>query len=100
MLKTAARRLALSVALLPAFAALFLTACGGSSTTVFIVLNPSTNQSVDVGQSITFTAFVPNDTTNAGVTWTLTGQHCNGRNCGTFSSSTPSSAVYQAPPSS
>lgn len=100
MLKTAARRLAHAGILLPFFAALFLSACGGGSTSLFIVLNPSTNQSVDVGQSVTFTAFVPNDTTNAGVTWSVSGQHCNGPNCGTFSSSTPSSAIYQAPKSS
>lgn len=98
MLKTA-RPLALTGILLPVFAALFLSACGGSSTNLFVVLNPSTNQSVDVNQSITFTAFVPNDSTNAGVTWAVTGAHCKGANCGTFSNPTPSSATYVAPKS-
>ena len=98
MLKTAVRRLALTGCLLPFFAALFLSGCGGSSTNLFIILNPSTNQSVDVNQSVTFTAFVPNDTTNAGVTWTVTGQHCKGPNCGTLTS-TPTSTTYQAPKS-
>lgn len=98
MLKTARPR-ALTGILLPVFAALFLSACGGSSTNLFVVLNPSTNQSVDVNQSITFTAFVPNDSTNAGVTWAVTGAHCKGANCGTFSNPTPSSATYVAPKS-
>lgn len=97
MLRAAARRLALTGTLLPLFATLFLSACGGS-TSLFIVLNPSTNQSVDVGQSVTFTAFVPNDTKNAGVTWTVTGQHCKGPNCGTLTSTT-SSTTYLAPKS-
>lgn len=98
MLRAAARRLALTGTLLPLFATLFLSACGGGSTSLFIVLNPSTNQSVDVGQSVTFTAFVPNDTKNAGVTWTVTGQHCKGPNCGTLTSTT-SSTTYLAPKS-
>ena len=93
------RRL-LCVGVFPAiFAAVLLGGCGGGSTSLFVVLNPSTNQSVDVGQSVTFTAFVPNDTKNAGVTWTVTGQHCKGQNCGVLSSSTTSSVTYQAPPS-
>ena len=98
MLKTV-RPLALTGILLPVFAVLFLGACGGSSTNLFVILNPSTNQSVDVNQSITFTAFVPNDSTNAGVTWAVTGAHCKGANCGTFSNPTPSSATYVAPKS-
>ena len=97
MLKPA-RPLALSGILLPVFAALFLNACGGGSTNLFVILNPSNNQSVDVNQSVTFTAFVPNDSTNAGVTWTVTGAHCKGDNCGTLNH-TPTSATYLAPKS-
>ncbi|HXT86771.1 MAG TPA: Ig domain-containing protein [Verrucomicrobiae bacterium] len=98
MLKTA-RPLALAGILLPVVAALFLSACGGGSTNLFVILNPSTNQSVDVNQSVTFTAFVPNDTTNAGVTWAVTGAHCKGANCGIVSNPTSSSATYVAPKS-
>lgn len=98
MLKTAARLLAFTGILLPFFAALFLSACGGGSTNLFVILNPSTNQSVDVNQSVIFTAFVPNDATNAGVSWTVTGQHCKGANCGTLTS-TNSSTTYLAPKS-
>lgn len=77
----------------------FVFGCGGGPSGLVVVLNPSGNQAVDQNQSISFTAFVPNDTSNAGVTWTLTGGHCKGAACGTFTSSTPSSVTYQAPKS-
>jgi hypothetical protein len=72
--------------------------CGGAPGGLTVVLNPSTNQAVDENQSISFTAFVPNDTSNAGVTWSLSGGHsCQLAACGTFVNSTPSATTYQAP---
>jgi hypothetical protein len=97
MLAAWTRRLALASTLFPLFAAILLAGCGGSSTTLFVVLTPNTNQSVDQNQTITFTAFVPNDSKNAGVTWSLSGGHCKGAACGTFQNSTPSSVTYLAP---
>ena len=73
--------------------------CGGAPGGLSVVLNPSTNQAVDVNQTVSFTAFVPNDTSNAGVTWSLSGGHCKLAACGTFESSTPSSVTYLAPKS-
>ncbi len=78
--------------------AVLLTGCGGV-TGLAVELTPSSNQAVDQNQSVSFTAFVPGDTSNSGVTWSLTGAHCKGAACGTFSSSTPFAATYQAPKS-
>lgn len=79
--------------------AILISGCGGGPSGLAVVLNPGGNQAVDQNQSISFTAFVPNDTSNAGVTWTLSGGHCKGAACGTFVNSTPSSVTYQAPKS-
>lgn len=79
--------------------ALLISGCGGAPSGLVVVLNPGGNQAVDQNQSISFTAFVPNDTSNAGVTWTLSGGHCKGAACGTFVNSTPSAVTYQAPKS-
>lgn len=75
---------------------IFVAGCGGESG-LAVTLTPSANQAVDQGQSVSFTAFVPGDTSNSGVTWTLTGAHCKGPACGTFSNDTPFAATYQAP---
>jgi large repetitive protein len=77
--------------------AVLLSGCGGGLTGLTVELTPSTNQAVDVNQSVSFTAFVPGDTSNSGVTWSLSGAHCKGAACGTFSSSTPFAATYLAP---
>lgn len=79
--------------------AILISGCGGGPSGLVVVLNPTGNQAVDQNQSISFTAFVPNDTSNAGVTWTLSGGHCKGAACGTFANLTPSSVIYQAPKS-
>lgn len=73
--------------------------CGGGASVYFIVLNPSTSQSVDQGQSILFTAFVQNDTSNSGVTWSLSGPHCAAAACGILNNVTSSSMTYVAPKS-
>jgi hypothetical protein len=78
--------------------AVLLAGCGGV-TGLAVELTPSTNQAVDQNQSVSFTAFVPGDTSNSGVAWTLSGAHCKGAACGTFSNSTPFAATYLAPKS-
>lgn len=77
-----------------------LAGCGGSGNgSLIIVLTPSTNQSVDQNQSVALTAFVANDTSNSGVSWSLSGPHCTGAACGTLSNSTSASVTYVAPKS-
>lgn len=85
-----------AVALALAFMGLALLAgChGGSSITIQI--EPNTI-SIDEGQSFNFAATVANDTTNAGVTWTLTQTGCSGVGCGALSAATPFSVTFAAP---
>ncbi len=73
-----------------------LCSCGGVSGLV-ITLDPSTNQAVDQGQSVSFTAFVSGDTSNSGVTWSISGSHCKGSACGTLVDVTTGAVTYQAP---
>jgi len=81
-------------------AAGILAGCGGSGPSgLVIVITPGTNQSVDQNQSVAFTAFVANDTSNSGVTWSLTGTHCASAACGTLTNNTSSSVTYNAPKS-
>jgi len=74
----------------------FLSACGGSGTPVgvqiTITLAASAN-SVAPGQSTTITATVANDTSNKGVTWSITSGG------GTLSGQTSTTVVYTAPAS-
>src|SRR5487761_794094 len=80
--------------------AAFLAGCGGSKPSgLAIVISPGTNQSVDQNQSVAFTAFVANDTSNSGVTWSLAGTHCASAACGTLTNNTSSSVTYNAPKS-
>lgn len=63
----------------------------GSTTTIGISLTSSTGvASLNAGESITLTATLTNDTSNAGVTWKLSGG-------GTLSEVTSTSVVYNAP---
>jgi hypothetical protein len=54
----------------------FLNACGGSSTppppSLSVSLSPNAAQALDVNQSIPITASVSNDSSNQGVSWTIT----------------------------
>ena len=50
-----------------------------------------------VAQTLAFTATVVNDVGNAGVTWSASGSGCSGSACGTFTSTTRTSATYVAP---
>ncbi|MGB7022394.1 MAG: putative Ig domain-containing protein [Candidatus Acidiferrales bacterium] len=72
---------------------------GGGPSGLVIVITPGTNQSVDQNQSVPFTAFVANDTSDAGVTWSLSGAHCAAAACGTLTNSTTSAVTYVAPKS-
>jgi len=77
-----------------------LAGCGGGGNgSLVIVLTPGTNQSVDQNQTVALTAFVANDTSNSGVTWSVTGSHCTGAACGTLTNNTSSSVTYVAPKS-
>jgi len=73
------------------FSLLALAGCG-NTTLIYVTLAPSATQSLDSGQSVTLTATVLNDPSNAGVTWSLNG-------AGTLSSQTTTSVVYTAPAS-
>ena len=85
--------------------ALFVCGCGGggSSTKVAPVisvsLTPSGQTSIDQGQTLSYTATVTNDSSQAGVTWSMSGPTCTGTACGTFTKGTTSAAVYNAPAS-
>lgn len=70
---------------------LALAGCGGGVTLITDTISPATTQTLDAGQSMTFTATVANDPSNSGVTWTVV----NGP--GTLSAITKTSAVYTAP---
>jgi hypothetical protein len=80
-------------------AAVCLAGCGGGPSGLVIVITPGTNQSVDQNQSVAFTAFVANDTSDAGVTWSLSGAHCAAAACGTLTNGTTSAVTYVAPKS-
>jgi hypothetical protein len=89
------------------FAVAWLGGCGGSSTPqpappdpqVSVTVAPATS-SVQAGQSQPFTATVANDSSNKGVTWTLSGTGCTGATCGAIaptSSASGAASTYTAP---
>ncbi|MGH9732684.1 MAG: beta strand repeat-containing protein [Candidatus Acidiferrales bacterium] len=93
-------RLLMTKLILALVAAACLAGCGGGGPSgLVIVITPGTNQSVDQNQSVPFTAFVANDTSDAGVTWSLSGAHCAAAACGTLTNSTTSAVTYVAPKS-
>lgn len=74
---------------------------GGAGNTITIeIIPPATGTSVDVGTTtpLNFTAALGDDTTNAGVTWKLSGTNCSGTGCGTLSNSQKLSVTYTPPP--
>src|SRR5579863_3645301 len=74
----------------------FLSACGGNGTPVGVQITitlTASATSVAPGKSTTITATVANDTTNKGVTWSITSGG------GTLSGQTSTTVVYTAPAS-
>jgi hypothetical protein len=65
---------------------------GGSSSkpVIGVTISPSTMQAIDQGQQVHITAAVSNDSTAAGVSWSLTGQ-------GTLPSPSATAVTYSAP---
>lgn len=87
----------------------FLTSCGGGSSAAVsssqttpqpsVAISPGTQQTIDQGQTVTFTASVSNDPNNQGVSWSLAGGVCNGNACGSLTNISRGSATYIAPAS-
>ena len=85
----------------------FLTNCGGgpaapgTSNTVtpqpVVAISPSTQQKIDQGQTVNFTASVSNDSSGQGVSWSLSGSGCNGNACGTLANTSKTGATYRGP---
>ena len=88
-------------ALLPATALLLtahlavLTGCGGGSSPTAITLTGPSTDTIDPGDSATFSATVTGGPATAGVQWTLA--NCSASSCGTLSNSTTSGVTYTAP---
>ncbi len=87
---------------------LLLVGCGGggmgggsnppsSTLTIYVTVSPSAQTNIDAGESLKFSASVENDSRTKGVTWScsVTGSAAGG--CGTFTNSTTSEAIYNAP---
>lgn len=70
-----------------------------SSPPISVNLSPSSAQSVQQGQTISISASVANDTSNKGVTWSLSGAGCSGAACGSLTNQTAASVTYSAPTS-
>jgi len=80
----------------------FLCGCGGEKPAAILMsvsLTPSTQTSIDQGQTLNFTAKVANDSSGDGVSWSMSGTSCSGTACGTFSNKTTTAATYNAPTS-
>lgn len=82
-----------SSAVLLAFFLLLFACSTGPAPSIGITLSP-TSADVHAGQTIQFSATVRNST-NAAVTWSLSGNGCGGATCGTISDS----GLYTAPAS-
>ena len=99
------KRLGLPAAfMLACFGVALLSGCHGggaaASSITIEIIPPATGTSVDVGATtpLNFTASLGDDTTNAGVTWKLSGTNCSGNGCGTLSNAQKLSVSYTPPP--
>jgi hypothetical protein len=76
-----------------------ITLTAGSASAISLVVAPSM-ASVATGATQMFAATLQNDSSNKGVSWTLSGTSCTGSACGTVSPATSASGVgvtYTAP---
>jgi hypothetical protein len=78
-------------------AAVLVSGCASSGPPVSVSLSPSSTQSVQQGQTVSISAIVPNDLSNKGVTWSLSGTGCTGTACGSLTNQTATSLTYNAP---
>ena len=87
---------------------IFITSCGSNSSTsntspltpqVSVAITPSSQQGIDQGQTVNFTATVTNDSNSQGVTWSVSGSNCTGSACGTLTNTSTTAATYNAPAS-
>lgn len=87
---------------------LFSSCGGGSSASTSqspaslqpsVTISPGTQQSIDAGQTLNFTANVTNDPNRQGVSWSVSGSNCNGNACGALTNMNKTSATYGAPSS-
>lgn len=91
-MKTHSHRFLRTFVLIPAVC-FVLAGCIGTPTKFHsVLLTPSAPQTIDQGRTVSISAAVSNDTSNAGVTWAVSGS-------GTLSGTTTSSATYNAPAS-
>ncbi len=83
-------------ALLLIFGFVSLTGCGGHATAPStITITGPASDTVDPGNTASFTSVVTGGPSDAGVTWTLTG--CTASSCGALSSVTLFAVTYTAP---
>lgn len=74
--------------------------CGGggeNSPPQISVSVTSSAQTIDENRSADISATVVNDTSNKGVTWSVSGSGCTGAACGILSNLTATSVIYTAP---
>lgn len=64
-----------------------------------VTISPGTQQSIDAGQTLKFTASVANDSNSQGVSWSIAGSGCGGNACGTLTNTSKAAATYDAPAS-
>ncbi len=91
------KALAFSAALLLALGIPALTGCGGSSTPPVsaITITGPASDTIDPGNSASFSATVTGGPATAGVSWSLAG--CGATSCGTLSNSTATGVTFTAP---
>lgn len=80
-----------------------MPSCGGGGKAappaISVSLAPAAQTTIDQGQTVNFTATVANDSSNKGVTWSVSGTACTGAACGTLTNTTATTAKYNAPAS-
>ena len=81
-----------------------MSGCGGGGgggptppPPIFVSLTPFNQTTLDQGQNANFAATVANDSSNKGVTWSVSGTSCTGSACGILSNTTATTATYNAP---